>query len=56
MKYKDNLDAIFSSCSLVTIKLNIGSGHILHNCPISITYVVDSKCVPSLVATIIDKD
>jgi hypothetical protein len=31
MKYKNNLDAIFPSHSLVTSKLNIGSSHILHN-------------------------
>ncbi len=56
MKYKDNLDAIFPCHLVATIKLNVGFGHILYNCPISITYVVDSKFVPSLVATIVDKD
>jgi hypothetical protein len=56
MKYKDNLDAIFLGHLLVTIKLNIGSSHILHNRPISITYVVDSNFVHSLIATIVYKD
>jgi hypothetical protein len=56
LKYKDNLDPIFPGRLILTIKFNIGSGHILHHCPISITYVVDSKFVPSLVATIVIKD
>jgi hypothetical protein len=56
MKYKDNLNAIFPGRLLVTIKLNIGSSHILHNCPISITYVIDSKFVLSLITTIVNKD
>jgi hypothetical protein len=48
-KYKDMLDAIFTLQLLPkTISVNIASSHIfslLHNCPITITYVMDSKSI-----------
>jgi hypothetical protein len=50
-KYKDHLDVIFPCHLLGTINVNITSGHVfshLHNCPISITYVVDFKSLPTL--------
>jgi hypothetical protein len=50
-KYKDRLDAIFSQPLLHIININTTYGHDfnnLQNCPINITYVVDSKSIPSL--------
>jgi hypothetical protein len=50
-KYKDHLDVIFSLSPLETINVNTIFEHVfshLHNCPISITYVVDFKSLPTL--------
>jgi hypothetical protein len=50
-KYKDRLTVIFPCHPLETISVNIISGHVfshLHNCPISITYVVDPKSLLNL--------
>ncbi len=50
-KYKDHLDVIFPHHPLETINVNNTFGHVfshLHNCPISITYVVNIKSLPTL--------
>jgi hypothetical protein len=50
-KYKGWLDTLFPCHPLETINVNIAFGHVfnhLQNCPISITYVVDLKSLPSL--------
>ncbi len=49
-KYKDRLDVIFPCHSFETITDNTIVEHVfshLHNCPINITYVVDSKFMPT---------
>jgi hypothetical protein len=57
-RYKDRLDAIFRWPLLHTINVNTTSNHVfnnLYNCPINITYVVDSKSIPALaLSSIID--
>jgi hypothetical protein len=50
-KYKNHLDVIFPHHLLETINVNITYGHVfshLHNCPISITYVIDLKSLHTL--------
>jgi hypothetical protein len=50
-KYKDHLDLIFPCHPLETINVNTTFGHVfshLHNCTINITYVIDSKSMPTL--------
>ncbi len=50
-KYKDHLDVIFLCHPLETINVNTTFRHVfshLHNCPISIKYVVDIKSLPTL--------
>ncbi len=50
-KYKDCLDVIFPHHHVETISVNTNSRHVfshLHNCPISTTYVVDPKSLPTL--------
>ncbi len=49
-KYKDCLDVIFPCHPLETINVNTTFEHVLshlHNCPLNITYVVDSKFMPT---------
>ncbi len=50
-KYKDRLDVFFPCHPLETISVNTIFGHVfshLHNCPISITYIIDPKSLPTL--------
>jgi hypothetical protein len=57
-KYKSQLNETFTWQPLKTINVNIALGHVfshLYNCPISITYIINPKIIPTLGALIVDK-
>jgi hypothetical protein len=58
-KHKQQIKVIHNQQLLEVLNANTSSGHVfshLHNCPIKIHLVVDSKIVHSLIVDMVDKN